>query len=52
VSLRIFSHGWHSSLIGDYADISYFMLAFPFLFASISLTLLQESKDTVGEKNV
>jgi hypothetical protein len=35
VSLRVFSHGWHGSLIGDHADISYFVLAFPFLFISI-----------------
>lgn len=43
ISLRIASYGWHNAIIGDGADISYLMLAFPFLFISIASFFLLES---------
>lgn len=48
VSLRISKYGWNNSLIGDRADISYFILAFPFLFISTALFLFRSKVDTVG----
>jgi hypothetical protein len=49
VSMRISSYGWHNSLIGDRADISYFLLAFPFLFISIALVLLRSKVGKVSD---
>ena len=46
VILRIFSRGWHKSLIGDKADISYFILAFPFLFFSIASVLSSDMESS------
>jgi hypothetical protein len=48
VSLRISKYGWNNSLIGDRADISYFILAFPFLLISTALFLFQSKVDMVG----
>jgi hypothetical protein len=49
VSLRIYLYGWHNSLIGDKADISYFILAFPFLFISIALLMFRSKVEVASD---
>lgn len=50
VSTQIIRYGWHNSLIGDRADISYLLLAFPFLFISIALIQLPSPAGAVGDR--
>lgn len=49
--LRIASHGWHKSIIGNKADISYFILAFPFLVISMA-SLLSSAEEERQMQNV
>jgi hypothetical protein len=41
VAIQIARSGWHAVFIGDGADISYFLLAFPFLAVGSALALME-----------